>query len=114
MPYIVVRGTLGMANTRVYGLGDHEISEIKGRLRFVSKDETKDEVTLYNSVVFVLNQLEYHFGYRVITCTCQGDMRLYAEHPPESDANSTMPTTAAQPESDFTEDSRHSSWPYPK
>lgn len=74
MPYIIVRGTLGMANTRVYGLSDHEINEMRNRLRFGGKDDLKDEVTLFNSVVYVLNQLEYHFGYRVITCTCQGDM----------------------------------------
>lgn len=74
MPYVIVRGTLGMTNTRVYGLAEHEIQEIKGRMRFTARDEKKDEVTLYNSVVFVLNQLEYFFGYRVITCTCQGDM----------------------------------------
>lgn len=74
MPYIIVRGTLGMANTKIYGLCDHEINEIKSRLRFMSMNEYKDEITVNNSVVYVLNQLEYFFGYRVVTCTCQGDM----------------------------------------
>lgn len=63
-----------MANTKVYGLSEYEINQIMNSLRFVGKDEMKDEVTLYNSVVYVLNQLEYFFGYRVTTCTCQGDM----------------------------------------
>lgn len=74
MPYIAVRGNLGMANTKVYGLGEHEINEVKLKLRFAAYNENKDEVQVHNSVVFVLNQLEYLFGYRVITCTCQGDM----------------------------------------
>ncbi|KAK7872012.1 hypothetical protein R5R35_004525 [Gryllus longicercus] len=73
MPYIVVRGTLGMSNTKVYGLSSPEAERISSQLRPGPINEAKDELTFYNSAVFVMNQLEYFFGYRVISCACQGD-----------------------------------------
>jgi len=73
MPYVVVRGNLGMANTKVYGLSLHEAEQISARLRPGPQNTNKDELTFYNSTIYVMNQLEYFFGYRVITCASQGD-----------------------------------------
>lgn len=71
MPYVVLRGNLGMANTKVYGLTPQELEAVAPRLRIGPKNESKDELTLYNSVVFVMNQFEYFLGYRVVSSTCQ-------------------------------------------
>lgn len=73
MPYIAVRGNLGMSNTKVYGLTRPEIDHISIHLRPGPQDDNKDEITFYNSTVYVLNQLEYYFGFRVISSACQGD-----------------------------------------
>lgn len=73
MPYIVVRGTLGMSNTKVYGLSNNEAERLSSQLRPGPVNASKDELTFYNSAVFVMNQLEYFFGYKVIACACQGD-----------------------------------------
>ncbi|XP_039285753.1 uncharacterized protein LOC120351706 isoform X2 [Nilaparvata lugens] len=71
MPYIVIRGNLGMANTKVYGLAEQELAVVSSRLRLGPKNESKDELTLYNSVVYIMNQLEYFLGYTVVSSACQ-------------------------------------------
>lgn len=73
MPYVVVRGTLGMANTKVYGLSVQEADLMSAHLRPGPTNANKEELTFYNSAVYVINQLEYYFGYRVITSACQGE-----------------------------------------
>ncbi|CAG0893572.1 unnamed protein product [Darwinula stevensoni] len=77
MPYVVVRGNLGMANTKVYGLADREIREISKHLqpgKFGPSGDPHvgvDGITFYNSPVLVMNQLEFHFGYKVVAGSAQ-------------------------------------------
>lgn len=72
MPIVVVRGTPGIANTKVYGLPKQEADKMFALMRPGPVSEQKDELTFYNSPVNLMNQLEYHFGYRVVTCAAQG------------------------------------------
>lgn len=73
MPYVLVRGSPGVANTKVYGLPVHEAHRISQHLRPGPVNDQKDELTFYNSPVYLMNQLEYHFGYRVVACGAQGE-----------------------------------------
>lgn len=73
MPIVVVRGSPGIANTQVYGLPPREAEQISQRLRPGPVNDHKDELTFYNSPVYLMNQLEYHLGYRVIGCAAQGE-----------------------------------------
>ncbi|XP_014276721.1 uncharacterized protein [Halyomorpha halys] len=75
MPYLGIRGNLGIANTRVYGLTTGELEQIKAttQLRMASENQDKCEVTFYNAAMYTINQLEYHLGYVVIAMASMDD-----------------------------------------
>ncbi|BES93350.1 Hypothetical protein NTJ_06160 [Nesidiocoris tenuis] len=79
MPYVCVRGTLGMANTRVYGLNETEAEKITTILRVA---EVKDALTVYNAPMYAINQIEYHLGYVVIAATNQDRYTIWTLHKP--------------------------------
>uniref|UniRef100_A0A4V0Y8V2 Uncharacterized protein n=1 Tax=Rhodnius prolixus TaxID=13249 RepID=A0A4V0Y8V2_RHOPR len=76
MPYLGIRGTLGMANTRVYGLSEGEVLQISQFFRPGPRTIEKDELVLYNASMYVANQIEYHLGYRIIMCTHADESQL--------------------------------------
>ncbi|KAL1129293.1 hypothetical protein AAG570_013822 [Ranatra chinensis] len=69
MSYISVRGNLGSPHTQVYGLDPNQIDNISQILRPSGKNEDCNGISYYNSVMEVINALEYTFGYEVISCT---------------------------------------------
>ncbi|KAF6205752.1 hypothetical protein GE061_019925 [Apolygus lucorum] len=79
MPYVVVRGTLGMSNTRIYGLNETEVDKISETLRVA---EVKDALTVYNAPMFAVNQIEYHLGYVVMAAASQERYTIWTMHKP--------------------------------
>jgi hypothetical protein len=82
MPYVHVRGNLGVCNTKVYGLTERELRALdvgSSRLRKEpvndvgdgrpreSRAAGLDGVVYYSTPVHVINELEYHLGYRVVS-----------------------------------------------
>ena len=79
MPYIHVRGNLGVSNTKVYGLTEREIRALESsRLRKEPVNDVgdgrphesragADGIIFYSTPVHVINELEYHLSCRVIS-----------------------------------------------
>lgn len=85
MPYIGIRGNLGLANTRVYGLPAQELEVVESILRMGAKNDEKGEVTFYNAAMYLINQLEYHLGYVVITLASTEDQLMWTMYKPPGD-----------------------------
>ena len=75
MPYVVVRGNLGMNNTKVFGLPEREKAVLNRKLRAAESGGRvgPDGWGYQATPVQVLNELEYHFGYKVIASASHGD-----------------------------------------
>lgn len=69
MSYISVRGNLGGTYAQVEGLDPREVDELAHILRRGPKSEFINEISFYNPVINVINQLECSFGYEVVSCT---------------------------------------------
>lgn len=69
MSYISVRGNLGGTYSQVEGLSPREADRLQTLLRRGPKTEYHNEVSFFAPVINLINQLEFTFGYEVVSCT---------------------------------------------
>lgn len=69
MSYVSVRGNLGGTICQVEGLSEREAHLLSSVFPRGAKSEFINEISFYTPVINIINQLEFAFGYEVVSCT---------------------------------------------